>query len=129
MRLMIWVIILTEHSTALSSLKCSLGKYMIFYKYNRLANSKFKEPGIVPTYAEALDKILRDHVLPKNPPTEWTSFREKELWTLEVNDLLEANLPALKKVFQSYFESGKKYMTLVDSLNMMIRDCPLTLTE
>jgi hypothetical protein len=38
----------------------------------------------------------------------WQLFRDTELWTLEVNDLLEANLSGLDKLYKSYCKKGNK---------------------
>lgn len=64
----------------------------------RLANSKFRETGITKTYAEGLQKLLEENIYPNSKPHDWQEFRDKELWTIEVNDLLDANLEGLRKV-------------------------------
>jgi hypothetical protein len=47
----------------------------------------------VQTYAEALQKLLETNIFNKyEPPFAWQKFRDTELWTLDVNDILEANL-------------------------------------
>jgi hypothetical protein len=48
---------------------------------------------------------------------------------MEVNDLLEANLDGLKKVYTKYFEPRKKYMTMADALSMMMKDSLLNMIE
>jgi hypothetical protein len=45
---------------------------------------------------------------------EWYSFRANELWTIEINDLLEPNIPGLKLLYESFFEPRKKFMDLKD---------------
>jgi len=46
-----------------------------------------------------------------------------------VNDILEANLEGLKKVYEYYFEPRKKYMTMADALRLMMHDTPLAMSE
>ena len=77
----------------------------------RIANAKYKETGICATMAESVQKVLSDHILPYSKPHDWQEFRTNHLWTIEVNDTLEANLDGLKKVYSHYFEPRKKYMT------------------
>lgn len=95
----------------------------------RLANNKFKETGVCATYEEAFNKLLEEHVLPLANPEPWQEFRDELLWTVEVNDVLEANLEGMKKVYNSYHEPRKKFMTMGDALGLMMRDTQLALTE
>lgn len=48
---------------------------------------------------------------------------------MEVNDILEANLDGLKKVYSHYFEPRKKYMTMQDALALMMKDTRIGLIE
>lgn len=57
----------------------------------RLANIKFLETKIVKSYAEATEKMLSECVIPSFVPEPWQEFREKELWTMDVKDVFEAN--------------------------------------
>jgi len=95
----------------------------------RLANNKFKETGVCATYEEAVKKLLEEHVLPLANPEPWQEFRDELLWTIEVNDVLEANLDGLKKVYTNYHEPRKKFMTMGDALGLMMKDTQLALTE
>jgi hypothetical protein len=38
-------------------------------------------------------------------------------------------LDGLKKLYAFYFDPRKKYMSMQDALDMMIKQCPLQLTE
>lgn len=59
----------------------------------------------------------------------WQEFRDKHLWTVDVNDVLEANLEGLRKVYAVFFDPRKKFMSMSDALDLMIRLTPLALTE
>lgn len=72
--------------------------------------------------AESLEKLLNEHIYPYAKPDPWQEFRDQDLWCMEVNDILEANLEGIRKVYQFYWEPRKKYMTQVDAMNLMIRD-------
>jgi len=95
----------------------------------RIANAKFKETGICGSHSESLKKLLDEHILPNANPSPWQEFRDEQLWTMEVNDTLEANLDGLKKVYGYYFEPRKKYMTMTDAMNLMMRETALNLIE
>ena len=64
----------------------------------RLVGARFKDPGITNTYAEGFEK-LRHYLVQRHP---WQEFRDERLWTLEVNDVMEANIEGLKKVSRPY---------------------------
>lgn len=48
---------------------------------------------------------------------------------MDVNDLLEANLEGIKKVYSYYWEPRKHYMTMADALSLMMRDSPLNMND
>lgn len=48
---------------------------------------------------------------------------------MEVNDILEANLDGLKKVYSHFFEPRKKFMSKEDALGLMMRDTALNMIE
>lgn len=51
------------------------------------------------------------------------------MWTIDVNDTLEANLEGLKKVYNHYFEPRKKWMTMTDAMNLLMKDTNVGLIE
>ena len=51
------------------------------------------------TYAEATEKLIKDCVIPNFVPEPWQEFRDKELWTIDVNNLLVSNLENLENVY------------------------------
>ena len=74
----------------------ALCRYELFEILVRIANVKYRESGQASTYAEAFEKLLSWNIFNKyDMPCSWQGFRENELWTLEVNDTLEANLGPL----------------------------------
>lgn len=95
----------------------------------RIASSKYRETGQVKSYSEALEKLIAEKLIPLAQPEPWQAFRDNQLWTIEVNDILEANLENLKKIYSSYFNSVKKFMLYVEALGMATRDCQLDISE
>lgn len=67
----------------------------------RIANVKFRQPGIVATYAEAMEMFIEKNIIPGSNHYEWQGFREETLYTVEVNDVFYANTENLKKVYNA----------------------------
>ncbi len=82
----------------------------------RIANAKYREAGITKSYSEALSMLITERIIPFAQLDPWQGFRDKELWTIDVNDILEANLDSLKKIFNSNLTSIKKHMEEDDAL-------------
>ena len=62
-------------------------------------------------------------------PYPWQEFRDRELWCVEVNDVFEANMEGLKKLYAFFFDPRKKFMSMQDAIDMMIKLTPLMMTE
>ena len=62
-------------------------------------------------------------------PEPWQPFRDQELWTINVNDILEANLDSLKRVYSTFFTAVKKFMDLKDVIELYMRIAPVGLSE
>jgi hypothetical protein len=74
----------------------ALCRYELFEIFVRIANLKYRESGEVESYSKALQKLLFNNIFNKYEiPYSWQKFRETEVWTLDVNDILEANLGVL----------------------------------
>jgi hypothetical protein len=82
----------------------------------RTSDQKFRTPKDTSpySYSQALDKLITQHILPMAKMSPWQDFRDEELWTLDVNDVLEANLKNLEKIYNKYILAVKKYITLED---------------
>ena len=75
-----------------------LWRYEFYEILVRIANERYRKHGHCSSIYDALEYLINDHILPYSNPGQWQEFRDKTLWTLEVNDLFEANLENLKKV-------------------------------
>ena len=58
--------------------------------------------------------MIEQHILPYAKMFPWQEFRDEQLWTLEVNDVLEANLKNLEKIYNKYLLTVKKFITIED---------------
>ena len=107
----------------------ALERYEFLEFLARIAEKKFKEPKICATYVESLEKLLEEHIFKLGDKEEWQEFRDNRLWTIDVNDVLEANQEHLTKIYQRYFAPRKKYMDMKDALHFMMKDSALNLIE
>ena len=78
--------------------KMELCRYEFYEILVRIANERYVNKGICSKIHNALELLINDHVLPFSNPGPWQEFRDKILWTIDVNDLFHANLENLKKI-------------------------------
>jgi len=82
----------------------------------RLAIEKYKRPGLVRSASAALEKLLLENVFPNlNPTFQWQFWRNKYLWTLDVDEVFKLNLAGLRKIFDLYTSFNKRWLTLADA--------------
>jgi hypothetical protein len=108
---------------------CTIGGALCRYEFLevlvRLAQQKYLNQGLAKTFAESFEKLLTERIVPLAQPEPWQSFREKELWTIGVNDILEANLDGLKKIYATYPTPIKPQINFEDIITMCTKDCEL----
>jgi len=51
---------------------------------------------------------------------EWQGWRVNLLYTMAVNDTMEPNKAYLRKLYESFYESRKKYMDVKDCVELFI---------
>lgn len=69
----------------------------------RMAKIKFFQQGKCDSVAEATEMMIKEFIIPNSiEHMEWQGFREKDLWTLEVDDLFKANLQSLEKLYKKF---------------------------
>lgn len=62
----------------------------------------------VKTFTEALRNLIEINIRPVHPDKDisiesyWQKWRDLKLWNLECNDILDANLSSLHKVYDFY---------------------------
>lgn len=79
-----------------------LCRFEFFELLLRISICKFKDTYICDTYHESFEKLIKEYVFRHSHKNQqsWQEFRENYLWTIEVNDLIEANLEGLRKVYE-----------------------------
>ena len=63
--------------------------------------------------------MVIEHILPNAEYIESKDFREKVLYTYDVNEILSKNEVPLKKLYDSYVHPNKKYVTVKDCIEML----------
>lgn len=67
---------------------------------------------------DALNQFFEESIpLYKNFTKPWQGFRDKELWTLPVEDCLHMNLDGLEQVYDRFRK--KRYMQMRDAMFFM----------
>ncbi len=81
----------------------SLNRFKFLEVIVRIAKAKYIETGLTKSYPDAIQLLMDNNILKFDQSEGWQKIREEKIWTVQVNDLLEANIPALRKVYESYF--------------------------
>ena len=77
----------------------------------RLAKAKYLETGMTKTFADAVNMLYLQNIQKYDRISEeWNGWRNKHLYTIQVSDLMEPNLPGLKKLYESFYDPRKKCM-------------------
>ena len=76
------------------------------------------------TPAEALKKLIEEYVLVNYKPEPWHSWRKKYLWRTEENNILEANLENLRKIYASFHTPVKRWCEFSDIAQIFTQRIP-----
>ena len=83
-------------------------KPIVMYRWSflesiiRLSKDKYLETGMETTYAGALNRLINKKFVPNLDKIDfgpWQEMREDYIWTLEMDDLLRANIEGIQKVY------------------------------
>jgi len=91
----------------------------------RLVRTKYLEKMGYSQYPQALQHLFANHIITFlgsphfKPWQQWQGFREKELWTLDVNDCLHANQENLRKVYNLFCGRPRPFMNRGEALRFM----------
>lgn len=95
----------------------------------RIANGKYRETGVTKSYADATKLLITNNLQKFDLSQPWDVWRQKVLYTCEVNDLMDPNIPGLKKVYEKYLEARKKYMDVKDAYSLFREETGLIAQE
>ena len=95
----------------------------------RVAKAKYIDKGVEDTVHDAFIKLMDTVILPNYVWDDWSDFRTKSLWTLEVDDVFVANREGVRKLHLHYIGGRKRYMSKADAVKLMTHDCPEPISE
>lgn len=88
-----------------------------------MAKTKFYEKGACKTVHESCRRLIEEYIVPNSCEVmAWQEFREKELWTLEIDDIMKANLVGIQGLFTRFATNGRskvKSLTKDDALSLL----------
>lgn len=97
----------------------------------RIAAAKFHEQGYYESLSQSVESLLENYILRfKTDKMEGQSWRDRELWTIEVDAFLKPNVKNLHKVFVSCStHAHKKFIMLEDARSLSQKLPKLGLTD
>ena len=78
----------------------------------RLSLVKYKEPKIHEKLHDATEAILLEDILPNNIGVDGYNFRKEHMYNLKCDEIFKKNDSVIKKLFDSFLNPSKKYITL-----------------
>jgi hypothetical protein len=96
-----------------------LNRYEFLEILVRLANTKYKDTYICGTYAEALQKLLDDHLYANIDSLNPKPFRESQIYTWKVSNIFSKNDLGIKKLFGLFLHGQKRYLTCRDAVELI----------
>lgn len=111
----------------------SLIRYQFLEIWVRLAEQKYITSGTITSYAEAVEKILNDHVLPyihlNDPHYNAQKWRETRYWNEGCDTVYKSYLPVVQALYRKYSgmktKPGQRKFTCVDEINKLVTDAEL----
>ena len=88
----------------------------------RVADLKYLKSGLATSFAEAFKMFLDNNCFALGPTKEWQEFRDNTWWCYETHKILQANQRHLTKIYRSHFAPRKKFMTKLDSIDLMTKN-------
>lgn len=103
-----------------------LCRYEFYEILARIAMCKYQDLDIPP--AQMTQKLIDEHVLKFAMSAKAAQFRKEKLYNLEVNDILEANLPNLQNLFMKYKERIGRWLTF-KGIKLMVEKGKINIQE
>ena len=85
----------------------------------RLSLVKYKEPKIHEKLHDATLAILENDILPNNVGVDGYNFRKEHMYNLKCNDIFKNNDAVIRRLFESFLNPSKKYITLEECTKLL----------
>lgn len=109
----------TSNNRYKNSAERELHRYEFVEVIVRLSLVKYKEPKIIDKLHDATLEILEKDVLPNNPSVDGYNFRKEQMYNLKCDDIFKKNEPVIRKLFDSFLNPSKKYVTLEECTKLL----------
>jgi hypothetical protein len=108
----------------------TLCRYEFMESLVRLARAKYIDTQRESTLAKAVQRLIEKDILTHWVWEPWQEFRDKQLWTRGVCDVIQTNLDGITKVYVAYSlaeKVGSKAMfTKLSAIKLFVKDVSLT---
>lgn len=105
-----------------NSAERDLNRYEFLEIIIRIAFALYKENNKeVETMEEAVHILLRDNIFPNSEQMDGDNFRKYHLYNVKVNETLKKNEPPLKKLYESFLHSKKKFVNLEECRDFVLK--------
>jgi len=111
-----------------SSAERDLQRYEFLEIIVRLANAKYKETHQANTTVAAIEKLLHENIFPNARRVDGENFRKYHCYNVKTNEILKKNESLLKKVYDSYTHSKKRWITM-EECQAYVRKLNLRVSE
>lgn len=88
-----------------------LNRFELFELFCRIAKEKYLNQKECETFTEAITMLTEKHVIPYSQYKELQDWRDSQLWTIEVNDILHINQDNIKAVYKLQVKFPNTTMT------------------
>ena len=108
----------------------SMLRYAFLEFIVRAAYCKYKErrPD-EETFTSSLQKLINQNLfLDEKVQSHWHMFRCKHIWTLDIDDLLKANIENLQIIFETYTNKKTKNFKYRECIDLFMKYCLVNLT-
>lgn len=95
----------------------------------RLANAKFKDTNVCLTTGQSIDKLINEYIIPNAEYVDGKVFRQQELYTYEVNEILARNEAGIKRAYDWYIHPNKRFITLKECIEIVNKKMDLKMIE
>ena len=109
----------TSNNKYKNSAERELHRYEFVEVIVRLSLVKYKEPKIHEKLHDATEQILIKDVLPNNPSVDGYTFRKEHMYNLKCDEIFTKNDAVIRKLFESFLNPSKKYVTLEECTNLL----------
>ena len=103
-----------------NSAEKDLQRYEFIELMVRLANFRFKEQRLCNTTLEALDMVMEKFINPAKK-MDGDHFRRYHCYTVKVNEILKKNEVLLRRVYDSFTHSKKRYITMTEAKSYVMK--------